>query len=217
MKYQHILFDLDGTISDNSEGIMNSLKYALEKMGIPYEGRDDLYNIIGPPLQVGFQELFGLEGKDNEEAVKQYREYYGQKGLLENRLYDGIAELIASLHAQGAKIYLATSKLEKFARLILEHFGVARYFTDIRGADFKGKSSDKASLIGYLLEKHQVPTNEAVMIGDKRFDIEGGKAKGIATIGVLYGFGSREELEGAGAGCILETVAGLKEVLESDC
>lgn len=212
--FTHILFDLDGTLTDNTRGIGRSIKYALDKMQI--DGFNGMVpeGFIGPPLQQGFKNLFGLNERNTQLAVEYFREYYSVHGLLENDPYPGIFELLEELHFAGKKMYIATSKLEKFALEISAHFGFDKYIVQLKGADYKGKHATKATIILHLLESRQLPpSKDIVMIGDTLFDIEGGKENGLSTIAVTYGFGEKEVLEKAEPNYLVEDLEELYEVL----
>lgn len=198
--YSTILFDLDGTLTDPGIGITNSVAYALDKFGIEIQDRSELYKFIGPPLQDSFTEFYGFSETDARKAVDYYREYYNDKGIYENRLYDGMADLLSSLCHAGKKLLVATSKPEPFSIRIMEHFGIRQYFTYIAGSHMDGTRSIKKEVIAYALEAGNVTDRSAaVMVGDRKFDILGAKSMGLASIGVLFGYGSLEELEAAGA------------------
>src|SRR5512133_252324 len=139
--YQHIIFDLDGTLSDSREGIYNSYKQTFQTIGLKDPGIEKLKTLIGPTLQKGFYDVFGLEGKENDKAVEVFREYYASKGLYENTLYDGIKDLLEKLNASGARLYVATSKYIVYARQVLNYFGILDYFQEVAGADYGGKTS----------------------------------------------------------------------------
>ncbi|MDE6887405.1 MAG: HAD family hydrolase [Eubacterium sp.] len=203
--YQTILFDLDGTLTDPGIGITNSVMYALEKFGIQVSDRSTLYPFIGPPLQDSFETFYGFSKADAEIAVTYYREYYRDQGIYENKLYDGISELLQMLCDAGRKLLVATSKPEEFAVRILEHFQISGYFTYIAGADMNGPRTQKADVISYALASGRVAErSSAVMVGDRAYDIVGAKQNGIDSIGVLFGYGSRQELVQAGADHIAE-------------
>jgi phosphoglycolate phosphatase len=213
-KYSHIIFDLDGTLTDNTRGIGNSLKYALEQMQIEGYTNDILKQFIGPPLQWGFSTLFGMNERNTELAVGYFREYYGEKGYLENEPYAGVSELLEELHATGKKMYIATAKYEKYAQKIMEHFGFDRYIIQLIGADYGGRKASKTGIIGSVLETHQLnPSPEIVMIGDTIYDIEGGKENGLATVAVTYGFGKEPDLIKAKPDFIVDSVEALFDVL----
>jgi phosphoglycolate phosphatase len=213
-KYSHIIFDLDGTLTDNTRGIGNSLKYALEQMQIEGYTNDILKQFIGPPLQWGFSTLFGMNERNTELAVGYFREYYGEKGYLENEPYAGVSELLEELHATGKKMYIATAKYEKYAQKIMEHFGFDRYIIQLIGADYGGRKASKTGIIGSVLETHQLnPSPEIVMIGDTIYDIEGGKENGLATVAVTYGFGKEPDLIKAKPDFIVDSGEALFNVL----
>ncbi len=208
--YDTILFDLDGTLSDPGIGITNSVMHALEHWNIRVKERSELYRFIGPPLLSSFEKFYGFSKEESREALKIYREYFSVKGLFENDMYEGIEELLKELKARGKRVILATSKPELYARQILEHFGIDGYFDFIGGASMDEVRVAKADVIRYALEsvgllkagETLLPEDvrmKTVMIGDRFHDVEGAKANGLQTIGVLYGYGSREELEEAGA------------------
>lgn len=211
---QYILIDLDGTITDSGEGITKSVQYALRKMGIEIEDLNSLRKHIGPPLRDSFMEFYHYDREKANEAVKIYREYYEEKGIFENEVYDGIKEMCQRLSSAGKKLIVATSKPEVFAKKIMEHFDLAEYFTNICGSTMDGSREKKADVIRYTLEKnHITDLDQVVMVGDRLHDVIGAKENGLASIGVLYGFGSLKELEEAGAGQIAETVKDLEEIL----
>lgn len=203
--YDYILFDLDGTLTDSAKGIMNGVKYALKHYNIKEEDYGDLHRFIGPPMQTSFQDFYGFEVEKAKEAVAVYREYYGTQGLFENEVYEGIENLLKQLKAAEKKLYVATSKPETYSIKILEHFDLAKYFDLIGGATMDGKIGTKAEVIKHTLESASVfDLNNVLMIGDRHHDIEGAKEIGIDSMGILYGYGTREELEKAGADYIAE-------------
>lgn len=206
-KYDVILFDLDGTLTDPGEGITNSVAHALKKYGITVDDRKELYKFIGPPLHESFEKYYGFSKEEALKSVEYYREYYKEKGIYENMLYDGIENLLIKLSGNSKKIILATSKPEVFAKEILSHFAVDKYFYYTAGANLDGSRTNKAEVIEYALKEGGVTDKSAVvMIGDREHDIIGANKNGLDSIGVLFGYGSREELENAGATYIAETV-----------
>ena len=208
MRYDTVLFDLDGTLTDPGEGITNSVAYALRQFGIENTDRTQLYKFIGPPLKQSFMQYYGFSDQQAEEAVAQYRVYFAPKGLFENKVYPGVPQLLAQLRAKGYKLLLATSKPEGFAVQILEHFGLLEYFDLTAGATMDSTRSKKADVIAYALDSCGIKDlSTAIMIGDREHDILGAKQTGLASIGVLYGYGNREEFEAAGATYIAETPA----------
>ncbi len=215
MKKQYVLFDLDGTLTDSGEGIMNSVVYALKSYGVAVEDRSSLRAFIGPPLIDSFMKYYGFERSHAEEAVVRYREYFADRGLLENSVYPGVTELLETLQARGFSLMVATSKPEIYTLRILEHFGLIKYFDFVGGATMDEKRTKKADVIRYVLEEnHLTNPEEIVMIGDREHDILGAKENGIQSIGVLYGYGDREELETAGADAIAETPGQIANLLE---
>lgn len=212
MKY--ILFDLDGTLTNPKQGITKSVQYALRAFDIEEPDLDKLCKFIGPPLRTSFIEYYGFSDKKAEEAVVKYREYYSVTGLYDNEVYTGIKSVLENLQKAGKVLLVATSKPEKFARMILEHFELDRYFTDICGATMDASRGNKEEVIRYALDKNKITDlGDAVMVGDRLHDIEGAKKVGIASIGVLFGFGSREELETYGADEIAESVEDIYKII----
>ena len=211
--YQHLLFDLDGTLTDPGEGITNSVAYALQKRGIEVADRSELYRFIGPPLAKSFMQYYGLSEADATQAVTDYREYFVPHGMFENKVYAGIPECLAALTASGKRLIVATSKPEKFAIQILEHFGLLPYFDRVYGATMDLSRSKKGDIIAYALSEEKISPDKALMIGDRHHDIDGAHENGLAAVGVLYGYGDREEHEAAGAEFIVATVGELGELL----
>lgn len=214
MSFTHILFDLDGTLTNPRLGIGNSLKYALRQMQIEGYSAEILERFVGPPLQEGFKNLFGLNQRNTELAVEHFRTYFGAKGLYENEPYPGILELLEALHFSGKRIYVVTSKLEKYAGMILRHFEFDRYVDDLIGAEASGKHSGKGQLISELMERNRIPAADTVvMIGDTHYDIVGAKENAIFTIAVAYGFGTLETLRSCNPDHLAESVDELAELL----
>lgn len=212
-KYQYILFDLDGTITDPGIGITNSVMYALNKFGIS-DKRENLYKFIGPPLAQSFQNYYGFDEEKAQLGIKYYREYYTVDGIFENIVYDGIEQMLRNLKQDGKKVLMATSKPEKFAKRILEYFKLDRYFDYVAGATMDEKRVRKADVISYALESYGIQDlDEVLMVGDREHDVLGAKEVGIDCMGVLYGYGDRQELEKAGAKYIIDTVEELAKVL----
>lgn len=217
MKKTYILFDLDGTLTDPGMGITHSVAHALAHFGIVVTDRTQLYRFIGPPLIDSFMEYYGFTEEQATEAVKVYREYFADRGWAENTVYEGIETLLAELTAAGKILLVATSKPQVFAERILHHFGLARYFTHICGVALQApRGYSKADVIREALAKAGVTDySTAVMVGDRHHDIDGAKAVGLDAIGVLYGYGDREEHEKAGADAIVESVDELYRLLLS--
>lgn len=214
-RFDTVLFDLDGTLTDNGEGITNSVAYALRRFGIEPPPREELNKFVGPPLRDRFVELY--VGEENGDlAVKYYREYYRPHGIFENVVYDGIPELLAALKEAGCTLAMATSKPKIFAKKIADHFDLTQYFTIIAGSNLEGTRIKKADVIRYCLHRLGDPDPSTVlMVGDREHDILGAKAVGLPAVGVTYGYGSREELETAGAIAIADTPSDiLKQILD---
>ena len=212
--YKYIFLDLDGTVTESAEGILNSVAYALEKLGHPVEDKNVLRPFIGPPLSESFREFYGFDEETTALGVKYYREYYPEKGIFENRLYDGIKDLLKKLSDSGRTVALATSKPEPFAVRILEHYGVAEYFDLIAGSTFDASRNDKTSVLRYAVEKCGVTElDSAIMVGDRKHDVIGAHEVGMKCAYVLFGYGSREEAEKYKADHIIEDVAGLGKFL----
>lgn len=206
------LFDLDGTVADNGEGILKSAQYALDAFGIHNQPEEELRRFVGPPLHESFMEFYGFSQEQAFAAVDKYRERYGIKGVYENRLYPGVREMLERL-SQRAAVCLATSKPQVFARKILEMQQVLGYFQVVVGAELDGSRTDKAEVIQTVLEKlGNPPKEQVVMIGDRKHDIQGAKTAGVESIGVEYGFAPAGELEQAGADWIVPTVEKLEEL-----
>ena len=196
--YDVILFDLDGTLTDSAPGILNSVRYACRKLGLPIPGEETLRRFLGPPLIASFRELMGLDAADADRAVSAFREYFPTKGLFENEVYPGVPALLADLKAAGKTVILATSKPEAFARRIMEHFDLAQYCDFICGATLDETRTDKAEVIAYALETAGITDKTGlVMVGDREHDVLGAKKNGLPCIGAVYGYGTAEELTAA--------------------
>lgn len=204
--YNTVLFDLDGTLTNPGQGITNSVAYALKKFGIEVEDRQELYKFIGPPLYESFMKYYGFSQEKAETAVSFFREYFRDTGIFENEVYGGITDLLEEIKNSGRKIVLATSKPEEFAKRVLSHFGLDKYFDFVAGATMDSSRVEKSDVIAYAIKESGCTGENAVMIGDRLHDILGAKENGLDSIGVLFGYGSREELEEAGADYIAETV-----------
>lgn len=208
------MFDLDGTLTDPKEGIVNSIQYALKRYGIK-RSDDELLHFIGPPLHHSFMEFFETEAEAFA-AVEVYREYYTTRGIYENRLFEGIPALLEKLRQQEKVICLATSKPQPFAEQILHHFKIGGYFEVITGACLDGTRTEKAEVIAEVIRRLPLFTaGSAVMVGDRKYDIAGAKAHGMASIGVTFGYGSPEELENEKPDRIAHSVEALGTLLLS--
>ena len=210
---KYLLFDLDGTLTDPSIGITSSVMYALRKFGIEENNREKLYSFIGPPLYDSFREKYSMSHDDANLAVAYYREYFAPTGLYENTVYDGVYDLLSKLKDSDRKLVLATSKPEKFACEILKHFALDRFFDSVVGATMDEKRNKKEDVIAFALEEMNIDPSDAVMIGDRCYDVHGGRAFGLLTVGVLYGFGEEKELTDAKADYIAATVDDLEKIL----
>jgi phosphoglycolate phosphatase len=208
-----LLFDLDGTLTDPSVGIMRCIAYALERMGAPVPEAAALRAWVGPPLREQFGAYLGDPAR-GEQALALYRERFGCVGLYENRLYDGISELLAALHSQGTRLLLATGKPQPYAQRILEHFGLLDWFAHVGGATFDGTISSKAAIIGALLPRLSAAERVSCgMIGDREHDVAGARAHGLPCIAVGYGFGSAAELAACRPDYCVGSVAELHALL----
>ena len=213
-KYEYALFDLDGTLVDSQEGIENCLRYALEKMEIPLPAGGSLKRYIGPPLHESFAELIPNSTPERvTHAVALYRKRYQREGIYEATVFDGIPDLLTQLHEQGWELYVATSKPAEYARQIVSHFSLNRFFRRVHGSQPDGTLARKEKLLRHVLKKESIFHGEAVMIGDRLHDVLGAKINYVKTVGVTYGFGSREELETAGADWICDSPAEIMETL----
>lgn len=227
MTKKYILFDLDGTITDSSEGITKSVQHALKKLGIEENDQAMLKRFIGPPLDESFEKFYGLDKETALKAVDYYRERYSDKGIYENVLFDGITDMLSGLKEDGYIVALATCKPEIYVPRILKYFDVEKYFDVAVGSELEGgERRHKNQVIDEVfvrlaaagladagnLEKTK---SESIMIGDRKDDILGAKASGIDSMGVRYGFAEEQELEIAGADYIVETVEDIRKKLKT--
>lgn len=209
-----ILFDLDGTLVDSEPGIVASCRATLLAMGHRPDDLD-VASLIGPPLEEVMAHVLDRFGDDRvAEAVLVYRAHYGSTGLLQTTIYPGVAEALNRLSALNTRLYVATSKRTVFARRILETLGLIANFVDVHGSEPGGAVDHKADLIADLLTRHDLDPARSLMVGDRRQDIAGAKANGVAAIGVLWGYGDREELQAAGAGRVISRPADLVGIAE---
>ena len=209
-----VLFDLDGTLTDSGEGIINCAVFAMERLGIPVPPREELGVFVGPPLWDTFRQ-FGVPSDRVDEAVEIFRSRYVPIGKFENTPYPGIRETLEALRAQGRKLYVATSKPEVTAREILEHFDLSRYFAEICGATIDKTRTSKEDVIAYLLSLDACREN-SVMVGDTAFDVIGAAAHGIPTIGAAWGYGKTEDMVSAGAAAIARSPEDLLRIIEEE-
>lgn len=216
MKFQYVFFDLDGTITESAPGIINSVRYALKKMGYPSDDIETIRKFIGPPLKDSYMKYYGMTEEQAEHGITCYREYYTVQGIFDNSVYDGVIETLEALKASGKRLVIATSKPEKFAKMIAEHFAFDKYFDKICGATMDEKRVEKADVIAYALEELGLSEDDLpqiLMVGDRKHDILGGKANGLKTMGVLFGYGDLEELQNAGADYIVEHASDISKVI----
>jgi len=215
MKYKYILFDLDGTLTDPKIGITKSVAYALDKMGIPNVDVEELTKFIGPPLNESFMNYYGFHEGKAKEAIEYYREYFKDKGIFENEIYEGIEKLLKDLKEKGCILAAATSKPTIFAERIIDYFKLSEYFACVIGSNLDGTRSKKSEVIQYVLDELEIKDKkQAIMIGDREHDIIGANQVRIDSIGVKYGYGVEDELEVAGATYVVEKVEGLKGILK---
>jgi phosphoglycolate phosphatase len=211
-----LLFDLDGTLTDPFVGITRSVQYAMEKLGRAVPAADDLRWCIGPPLKVGFARL--LDTTDEaamDEGVRLYRERYSAIGKFENVLIPGIPEMLATFVDQGYFLSVATSKLKTYAGDIIDHFDLRRYFQVVHGSELDGRNSAKGDLVGHILATERLEPANAIMIGDRSHDIVGANTNGVASIGVLWGYGDLAELTAAGATRIATVPSELPDIVDA--
>lgn len=208
-----ICFDLDGTLTDPKPGITRSIQYALEKLGHLAPGEDDLTWCIGPPLLGSFETLVGAG--DAERALQHYRDRFGDVGYRENELYAGITEALTALNRHDVRLLVATSKPTFYARKIIEHFGLADYFDDVCGSELDGTRADKTDLLAWIVAEKGLAPSATAMIGDRRHDVIGARNNGIDGVAVLYGYGSRDELNEAGAAYFCERPGDLLTALSA--
>jgi phosphoglycolate phosphatase len=205
-----LLFDLDGTLTDPREGITRCIAHALQKLGHDAPPLDDLLFAIGPPLRGSFAKLMATEDAQQvEAAIVAYRERFSTVGLFENALYPDIRETIVEARSRGHAIYLATSKPIVFAVRILDHFGLSPLFDGAYGSELDGRRDDKTELLAHLIEERKLDPAHCVMIGDRSHDIVAARNHGMLGVGVTWGYGSRDELTGAGAHALCEAPRGL--------
>lgn len=215
--YDNILFDLDGTLTDPKVGITTCVQYALKGMGIEEPDLDKLTPFIGPPLKDSFMNFYGLDSDQAEEAIRLYRERFTDIGLYENEIYPGIPQMLHALKAKGKRLAISSSKPTVYVERILEHFDIHKYFDVIVGSELDGRRTDKREVVeealAQLLKGEKKPHQEVVIVGDRKFDVEGGQAHDITTVAVAYGYGPMEELKEAKPEFIVRTVEELQKLL----
>lgn len=211
--FDYLFFDLDGTLTNPAQGITNSFIHAFKSLGIEVPSYETLLAFIGPPLPVTFGKIMGLPESQIDEAIKKYREYFSTKGIFENELFADIPPALEKLKAMGKRLIVATSKPEEYSIKIIEHFGLDKYFDYICGSCMDETRGSKTEIISYALDRCNIDAGRVLMIGDRFHDIEGAKNNGIKSCGVLYGFGSQEELKKAGADFIIPNIDGLFKIV----
>ena len=210
--YQYCFWDLDGTLTDSAPGITHSVRYAMEQMGKPLAPDHDLRCFIGPPLLYSFENFLGLSPADSQRAVDLYRVCYRAGAMLECNVYDGVREVLEELNRRGIVCVLATCKPHEFANNIIKHFDLAKYFAYVSGPEMDGTRNEKHEVIEYALQNLGISSPDSVlMVGDRRDDVVGAKKCNMDCAGVLWGFGTKEELEAAGA---KEVIAKPQELLK---
>ena len=217
--FDYLFFDLDGTLTNPAQGITNSFIYAFKSLGIEVPSYETLLTFIGPPLPVTFGKMMELPESQIDEAIKKYREYFSTRGIFENELFDDIPPALEKLKAAGKKLVVATSKPEEYSVKIINHFGLDKYFDYVCGSCMDETRGSKTEIISYALERCGIDDNSdndksrVLMIGDRFHDIEGAKNNQIKSCGVLYGFGSQDELKKAGADYIIPKIDGLFKIV----
>lgn len=213
MKGRAVLFDLDGTLAESSQGVVNGFHFALKKMGRSFPEGFDRHRLVGPPLLWSFRTFWELDEAEAERAVAFYREYYGARGVFEARLYPGAEDLLRDLAAAGARLCIATSKYGPMAVRMLEHLGIAALFEYLSMSGGTEKHSTKAELIAACLTALGLTADRAVMVGDTEFDARGARENGMPFVGVLFGYGTREEMEAEGASRFAADIPALRALL----
>ena len=216
MRFNSAIFDLDGTIMDSAQGIVRSVEYALDKMGVTEYDRQTNLRFIGPPLVDSFMEYYSMSEEDALRAVAFYRERYSVTGIYEARMYDGVRELLTELKNLGVKLYIGSSKPEKYVRMILEKQGILDLFDYVAGATFDESRNNKEQVLTYLFEQVEIDKKSAVMIGDRYHDIDGAHYVKIPCIAVLYGFGNEAEFKKHGAEYIAADTDEILKIITSE-
>jgi len=212
-----VLFDWDGTVADTRPGIFNSVRYAIGQYGIADKPDDELRYFIGPSLYDGFEHVFGVSPELANELTDTYRVYYRDKGIFECNVYEGVGDLLRELHDAGVKTAVVSSKPKEFLDRLVEHFGLAEHLDAVVGPAMDNHNSNKTVLVNQALKELMLLPSTVAMIGDRHFDMEGAKAAGVNAVGVLYGYGTEEELCKAGADAICDQVADLRGFLFQHC
>jgi phosphoglycolate phosphatase len=214
MAYKNILFDLDGTLTDPYPGMAKSLRYALDKFGIVEDSAEKIKRFIGPPLYQSFIEFYGFDEDKAKLAVGYYREYYSDKGLYDNKLYDNVDNLLKTLKDAGKVCVIATSKPQNFAHEVLKYLKIERYFDKVVGSNLEGTLYEKEDIIRFAIENGGLGKAETIMVGDRKYDILGARKNGIDSIAAAYGYGTMEELEESGPTHICRNVMDILEAVQ---
>lgn len=218
--YHYVLFDLDGTLTDPKEGICKSVQYALHAQNIEEPDLDKLEPFIGPPLQKSFREFYGMDEEHAKAAVAKYRERFEKIGLYENKIYPGMKEFLISLRKKGVHLAIASSKPQEFVEKILKHFEIRQYFRVVTGSEKDGRRSEKHEVIeetlSRLFHERKIPADDILMVGDRKFDVEGARAFGLKCAGVSYGYGAEKELKEAGASYITDNLEELFYIITGE-
>lgn len=205
--FTHLFWDLDGTLTESGPGIINCVRYALESLGIKEPNDENIKRFIGPPLVYSFKTFYGFDDEKTKLAIKKYRERYAQSGILENSVYEGVAQTLEALKTKGKKLYIATSKPEIYMFKIIKNFDLEKYFDFACGSDLQETRNDKTKVINHLLQHENLDAirdeGKILMIGDRKHDIIGARENGIKTCAVLWGYGSKQEFEQNGADYII--------------
>lgn len=215
-KFHTVAFDLDGTLSNPTRGLVSAIKYGFDKMGLPKSSDESLKKYIGPPLRESFERDYSLTSKESEECVRLFREYFSVYGWWDNEIYEGVRDLLACLKKKGKKIILATSKPQIFAEKILKLFEIEEYFDFIGAATLDKRRETKEQVLNFALLETGIDEKTksgVILVGDTKFDVEGARLCGISSLGVLWGFGKRSELEAEGADYIAENIEEAKKIL----
>jgi len=214
MKKKYVLFDLDGTLTDSQEGIINSIIYCLKTLNIAPPSQEALRPWLGPPLKESLMTYYDMTEQQALKGVAKFREYFNRQGIFENKLYTGVEPVLQELGRRGYRLLIATSKPEAAALRIIEHFHLESYFAFVGGATLNDSRTQKGDVIRYVLETSQITdVSEAMMVGDRMHDVAGAKANGLEVTGVLYGYGTPDELKQAGADYIAETAEDILKFL----
>lgn len=211
--YKYILFDLDGTLSDSAEGIINTVRYTLTSQGYPLPPYDTLRKFVGPPLYESFRDFCGMDETETQRCVDAFREYYKEKGIFDNAMYKGVPEMLHELRDAGLTLAVATSKPEEFAVSIIERYGIRDNFAYVAGSTMDERRIKKADVVAYVVETLGASPSQCLMVGDRFHDVVGAGQNGIDCLGVLYGCGDRQELEEAGARYIAVTVEDIARII----